>query len=134
LISEVLEHLPSPGDAVREIHRVLKPGGHVILTTPLFWPLHEQPRDYYRFTKFGLQFLFERSGLRVLEVAELTGFLATFAQLGCYFLWSGFGQGKAIRILMFPLIWLLQRVGFWLNKLDKTHEFSCANIVIGQKP
>ena len=48
----VLEHLEEPGKAIAECNRVLKTGGVAIYTTSLFWHLHEEPRDFYRYTKY----------------------------------------------------------------------------------
>jgi SAM-dependent methyltransferase len=39
LLTEVLEHLERPGEALAECRRLLRPGGHLILTTPLSWPV-----------------------------------------------------------------------------------------------
>lgn len=56
LIAEsLLEHLPNPEIAVREMFRVLKPGGHIYGLVPFLYPFHASPNDYYRWTSFGLK-------------------------------------------------------------------------------
>ncbi|HMP14581.1 MAG TPA: class I SAM-dependent methyltransferase [Saprospiraceae bacterium] len=58
VICEVLEHVHSPHLAVDNLFRTLKNGGKVILSTPFILPIHESPYDYYRYTKYGLSYLF----------------------------------------------------------------------------
>lgn len=54
LCTEVFEHLYNPFQAIKEIARVLKPEGNLILTTRFIYPIHDSPHDYFRFTKYGL--------------------------------------------------------------------------------
>ena len=54
----VLSHVRHPQKAVDEMHRVLKPGGRIILTTAFIFPLNSHPVDYWRITENGLQLLF----------------------------------------------------------------------------
>jgi len=56
---EVLEHVHDPLRAVKEIHRVLKPGGVAILTSVMCFPIHEHPWDFWRFTPEGFAHLLE---------------------------------------------------------------------------
>lgn len=85
LSTAVLEHLEEPGTALQEAYRVLKPGSYAIYTAPLFWHLHEVPRDYYRYTKFGLYHLFDSTGFEVIRIDALGGFWLTFlTELGYY--------------------------------------------------
>lgn len=76
LCTEVLEHSPEPEQVLREIRRVLRPGGTLILTTPMCWNLHYEPHDYFRFTCYGLALLLDRAGLQILRIDRIGGVFA----------------------------------------------------------
>lgn len=54
LLFEVLEHTGAPEDVLSEIHRILKPGGTLLMSMPFLYPIHDAPHDYQRFTSHGL--------------------------------------------------------------------------------
>jgi SAM-dependent methyltransferase len=58
LCREVLEHVRHPETVVRELHRVLVPGGTLLLTTRFLFPIHEAPDDRWRFTRYVLEEIF----------------------------------------------------------------------------
>lgn len=73
ILSDVLEHLPEPQNLWREMARVLAPGGRVILNVPFMYWLHEEPNDFYRYTRHALRRFAENAGFEVLELASLGG-------------------------------------------------------------
>ncbi len=71
LSNQVLEHVFNPDDFLKEIVRVLKPGGRLLLSVPFVWDEHEQPYDYARYSSFGLRALLEKNGFKVLHHKKL---------------------------------------------------------------
>lgn len=81
LSSQVLEHLPSPHRYLIEARRVLRPAGHLILSTHGTWPYHADPHDYRRWTLEGLRFELTNAGFRPLLERAILGQSATALQL-----------------------------------------------------
>ncbi|MGW1455069.1 class I SAM-dependent methyltransferase [Salegentibacter agarivorans] len=79
--TEVLEHCPEPEIILKEIYRVLKPGGVFFFTVPFLWNLHEIPNDEYRFTPFSLDRHFRKSGFSKIEIKATGGWHASMAQM-----------------------------------------------------
>lgn len=59
VLSEVMEHLHSPHEALTEILRVLRPGGRLIASVPFAIGIHADPHDYYRYTQESLTVLLQ---------------------------------------------------------------------------
>lgn len=70
LATQVIEHVPKPGLMVHECKRVLRRGGYFILTGPFYWPLHEEPHDFFRFTKYGFAQLLREAGFSHWQIRE----------------------------------------------------------------
>jgi SAM-dependent methyltransferase len=110
----VLEHVRCPEQVVREIARVLAPGGYVHLVTPFCHPFHEYPKDYRRYTLDGLKLLAgEAGGLEAVAEGWRTGPTATLLvfilEYGKGWLpwhaWRVFAHG-ALGWILFPLRYL----------------------------
>ncbi len=69
----MLDHFPEPGPLLFEAHRVLRPGGILILEFPQMVPLHDEPHDYLRYTRFGAAWHLERAGFEPLEIIPFGG-------------------------------------------------------------
>lgn len=65
--NQVLEHVFTPDQFLTEMGRVLKSRGLLLLTVPFVWDEHEQPRDYARYSSFGLKSLLEKNGFELLQ-------------------------------------------------------------------
>ncbi len=69
-----LEHVREPAGVLREIARTLKRGGVLLLVVPQDWEVHQAPHDYYRFTRYGVQYLLENAGFTNIDIQPGGGF------------------------------------------------------------
>lgn len=74
LCTQVLEHVPEPQIVIHELARVLSPGGQLYLSAPQSWCQHQKPHDFFRYTSFGLRYLFLKAGLQVEEIRPMGGY------------------------------------------------------------
>jgi SAM-dependent methyltransferase len=133
ICTAVLEHLEEPELALHECFRVLKPGGYAIYSIPFIWHLHEEPRDFYRYSKYGIKYLFEKVGFEITEIKALSGFWVTFGQLFVY---------NIYRLNRGPLRWLhiidiiglfIQAISYILDRIDKTEKWTWMYMVVAKK-
>jgi SAM-dependent methyltransferase len=75
-----LEHVREPGDVLREIARVLRPGAPLLLVAPHEWEVHQAPHDYYRYTRHGLAYLLEKAGFEDIGIRPVGGYFRLLAR------------------------------------------------------
>jgi SAM-dependent methyltransferase len=135
LCSEVLEHVPEPSRLFEQAARVLKPGGMLILSTPQVWGLHEEPFDFYRFTKYGLSHLARASGLEVVEVRPTCGTFAMVGQRLSSFAFYSSGAYRHIvpNLLLRPLLALGQLLAVALDALAGGRGDTLDNVLVARR-
>ena len=79
--TQVIEHVGDFNSMLDEAYRLLKNDGHIIISGPMYWPIHEAPYDFYRFTKYGFQYVLERAGFKEIEIIPNGGKWAVFGQV-----------------------------------------------------
>jgi SAM-dependent methyltransferase len=136
LCTQVLEHVPHPRRALLELSRMLRPGGHLILSAPHLSMVHEAPLDFFRFTRFALERLAREAGLEVIELSEAGGLLAFLAH------GPSLAALLGLRRLGLPLPRVLPwHRRLWVDLLRRLDErlgmparFPCNLLLVAQKP
>lgn len=143
----VLEHIPKPDKAISEAYRILKSNGVLVLITVQNYPLHDQPYDYFRFTRFGLKELLLQNKFKILKLQPLGSFPTYAGQLLNVYLMNqlkkGFGGNllsKCLSIILLP--WVItvclasNLVSYIFTGIFEDYDkgaFAIYNLVVAQK-
>lgn len=112
MATELFEHCPDPEVVMKEIRRILHPGGMLFFTVPFLWPLHDVPYDQYRYTPFSLARHLANAGFQEVRLQALGGWDESLAQMiGLYARrrpMPGFAR-FIVSLLAFPIVHILSR-------------------------
>lgn len=135
--SEVFEHIFNLPEILDELCRVLKPGGHMLVTVPFVWDEHEIPYDFARYTSFGLRHIFREKGLELVAERKTTDYVATIFQMwGAYLYQHLFPRSKMVRIALTPVfIMPITLFGLLFSFiLPSNRTFFHNNVMVVRKP
>ncbi len=126
-----LEHVPEPRAVLGELARVLNPGGRLLIIVPHEWEVHQEPHDYYRYTRHGMRYLLERAGYRTIQIQPMGGYFRLLSRR----LLSGLQFFPPllvpfVALLLAPPALLLPLLDF----LDREKTFTLGYICTAQKP
>lgn len=143
LCTEVLEHVPDPVAALQEMRRVTRTHGVLLLTVPLSEQLHEEPYDFYRFTRYALTDLLDKTGWRVKRIHERGGVWLELGYRLSSALYTELGARRASggalqpRLILGPLIvvacTLIQLIASRLDHLWRSSLSTIGYCVVAEK-
>ena len=126
-----LEHVREPARALVEMARTLAPGGRLLLIAPHEWEEHQQPHDYYRYTRYGLEYLLGQAGMAEISIRPVGGFFRLLARRmlnGLQFFPGPFMILAAVFLI--PPALVLP----WFEPLDQRRNFTLGYICSARKP
>ncbi len=120
---QVLEHHPKPEVMIREMVRVTKKNGYILLSFPFIWALHEEPNDYYRFTEYSIANLFQDNGCKVIRMKKQGAVCSVIATLLSDALIEFSKKNKLtylLSVLLYPIVMMIAYLSLIGDKLFPT--------------
>jgi SAM-dependent methyltransferase len=137
LCSQVFEHVFTPAPFLREVQRVIRPGGHLVLTVPFVWDEHEQPHDFARYSSFGLRAELERAGFEVVAMRKSMADSRVLFQLWNAYLYK-LTRSRSSGLNLLAMLLLMAPVnvaGIICGKiLPRNADLYLDNLVLARKP
>lgn len=137
--SEVFEHVFNLPEILKELHRVLRPGGRILASCPFAFGEHEAPADYARYTSFAMRHMFESNGFKVLQLEKTGSFVEAIVQERIAY-WDRhiIARISHVPVLRTAVRWIVFGgnniwAKLWKNILPFTQELYLNNVILAQK-
>lgn len=116
LSTQVLEHVDDVAFYLSESARVLKKGGHLLLSTHGIWPYHPYPTDCHRWTKTGLEREIIRHGFTIVDNKPILGPVAAYFQWGLLYWVEQLLKMGIFGKIIIPFISLVGNGRIWIRE------------------
>jgi ubiquinone/menaquinone biosynthesis C-methylase UbiE len=131
IATELFEHCQDAELVMREMLRVLKPGGLVFFTVPFLWNLHLVPYDEYRYTPFSLKRHLANAGFVKIEMEALGGIDASLAQMLAIWLQQRAMTKRLKKYLSFFILPFIKKLIAKDSKINKQLLFHEGSMITG---
>lgn len=130
-ISEVLEHVSDPRQALLNLHASLRPGGRLVLSTPFMFPIHEAPYDYFRYTRHGLAMLLQP--FSQVSIAERNSWAEALLVLLSRTIMSDNERLRLSSVVFVPLAYLLYPLAWLTGRFLGSEFFTTGYVATASK-
>ena len=134
LCTEVLEHVPDPISALKELCRVLAPGGELFISAPLGSGVHQQPYHFYGgFSPYFYQKFLSDFGMHDICIEPLGGLMKHVAQESHRVGRVLAAAGDTSDSMRYLLMEWLPRFLFAQDKKHFVPEFTVGYVIVARK-
>ncbi len=143
----VLEHICEPDLFIKEVSRILKKDGKLIMSTVQSFPIHHDKYDFFRYTKHGLRYLLEKNGIELIEIRQNGKYYAHIGEMKNHFWNFRFFRninnkymkiaGGLLKVVLTPVLLLMTLFRnlfcLLLSSIDREENITTSYILLGRK-
>ena len=128
---EVLEHTKNPINAIQNLYEIIEENSYVMLSTPFIFHIHDEPYDFFRFTKYGLEILFQN--FKEVVIKPRNGWFETILVLFVRLRMERNILSKMIGNLFILIYFLLTPITYLLQSIIKSEKITTGYFVYAKK-
>lgn len=132
ILSDVLEHLVKPQEMFKEMKRILKTGGYILMNSPFNYWIHEAPYDYYRYTEHWYKRIVDELDLEIITLEPIGGIVDVKIDIQSKLIGMIFPNARLIRLRQ-KLFYYLFRKSTVIQKLNNSNHFTLGYFIIIRK-
>lgn len=131
---EVFEHISDITLSIKQINRVTKLNGLLLISTPFVWPEHEVPHDYARYTTYGISSLLQKNGYKVINLKITSTYILAIFQILISYLMQISPKNKIYYLLQIGVFFPLTLAAYIINSaLPKGEGLFLGIVVLARK-